>query len=410
MSSTTAALQDAVDTVVARADNDVAAGKWLVWLKNYTQAIADGDKTAKITESYSAYIKWTLYNSKALQLAQDFKPIDSRVHRGWMTRFFRQGKRLVRDKRRANALLPLLKLALDEVEDDARDDTAEALQVLETRTDQVANSAEVLAEELSRERSYTAKLKETIEDYKSREQDWQKTTAEQEEQIRRLKEALEACEQRHEDQRARLPDPPAPDSGDEAVTELVEEALAAPLPPPPPGPPPPPPAAPKPLIRDTGAFNRMVKETAEDARDQADKLQEINGTEDLFAEIRAKKTVLRSVPKSFTKESALLKAEREGDDSIAALLKRRIAIAGPGAVSGTEGEEGDENDESGWETWGEDDDPAVYGYARYARYAQRPAGYARFTERQLEHLLDAVGGSVMAAARMGERLCVKRGV
>ena len=409
MSSTAVALQEAVDTVVARAASDVAAGKWLVWLKNYTQAIADGDKTAKITESYSAYIKWTMYNSKALQLAQDFKPVDSRVHRGWMTRFFRQGKRLVRDKRRANALLPLLKLALDEVEDDARDDTTEALQVLETRTDQVANSVEVLADELSRERSYTAKLKETIADYESREKEWQKTAADHEEQIRRLRDALEACEQRHEDQRARLPDPPAPDSGDEAVTELVEEALAAPLPPPPPGPPPPPPAVPKPLIRDTGAFNRMVKETANDAREQADKLQKINGTEDLFAEIRANKTVLRSVPKDFTKESALRKAEREGDDSIAAVLKRRIAIAGPGAVSGSEDEgENDENDEPGWETWGEEDDPSIYGYARY-EWRPRAVGYARFTERQLEHLLDAVGGDVKSAARMGERLCAKRG-
>lgn len=394
MAAAQQAVGAAVDAVVARAEREVAVGKWLVWLRSYAQAIANGLKTAKVTDSYGAYIKWTMYNSETLQLAPDFRPVDSQTHRGWVTAVFRQGKRLVRDKRRARMLLPMLDQALDSVEVDARGDTGEALEALEVRTDQLANTAQVLADELQKARDYIEELERERVVAAERELKLVESTQILMGKVENLGELLEMLQSRLADRAVidadndGLPDAP-PSREEESISEAVEMALDAPLPPPlAPAPPPPPP--PTPLVSNPAALNRVAEETAKDAREQADKLKQVNGTEDLFAEIRAGKTVLRAVPETFTKERALQKAERQGDDSMAAVLARRVAIAG----DDDDENDDDENDESGWELWGDEDDSAVYGYAR-------------FTPRQLEHLLDATGGDVSAAAQLGEMLCVR---
>lgn len=356
-------MQSALDEITAVATDNEGVRAWLLWLRAYVASVRRGLHKDKPSKTHTQYRKWTLSNLEILKpsSAGAFRLVQRPAHDAWMARLFdgARGKKGLRQ--RAVDLQPLITEALVELEADARTDSARAVDDLEMRTDQISNTAAVLEEAIAASRARVAELERAVAEFEAREAEWKAAADGAAEDARLLKAALEKCKSKD---------------------AFVQDVLALPPPPPPPSsdslpdlPPPPPP-----IVSSPASLTALIEATAREIKTTAAEVEASNDTEGLLGSILAGRDSLRGIPADFDiKREA---ARREGDNSVGAILARRIAVAGSDAEDDDEGDEGDD-----WGEWAE---------ARYPR--------ARFTRAQARHILEAVGGDVAAAGRLGQRL------
>lgn len=377
MSASSQRLPEVVAEIVEQAKDDEGVKAWLLWLRAYNSSVRRGSHKKKPTKSRALYLDWTLLNADILKPTSAFKLVSVSRHVGWMRKLYIARRAVIATRERGEELKPLIEQGIVDLEAEARTDTSEAIETLEDRTDQAANAASVLVEDLEKARAQVSELEATIAEFEARERQWTATNVACEQQIRVLKEALEACE---EEARRNNEEPPPE----------VDRALDLPPPPPPPaGPPPPPPPPPAFAVAQPEKLGEFVDATAEEAKEQADIVKATNDSEDLLGSVLAGRDKLKSLPEDFDAQREAARKQQGGSDTALAILARRIAIAG-------DEEEAEAEEEGEW------------GFARLARARRRRDARARFSRTQTEHLLDAAGGNTLAAARLGALISRKR--